>query len=174
MVVHAVRLDDDADFAFSGGRGEVEGVFEVAHVIDADAAGFHAWADDADPAAFEVGEGWGFDGDGFAEEVEAAGVWVRVDELDDASGEVFLAAAGCAADEESVGEPVALVCGGEEVVGFVSGERHAATSCPAGLGAQPEMMVESGRVFSSCQRVGRGQESGRAAIFGGAFFSRPR
>jgi hypothetical protein len=42
-----------------------------------------------------------------------------------------------------VGEPVALVCGGEEVEGFVSGERHAATSCPAGLGAQPEMMVKS-------------------------------
>jgi hypothetical protein len=42
-----------------------------------------------------------------------------------------------------VGEPVALMCGGEEVEGFVSGERHAATSCPAGLGVQPEMMVES-------------------------------
>src|SRR5690606_28132572 len=52
----------------------------------------------------------GFPDDGLAEEVEAArAAALVIDELDEPGGEVFLPAAGRAADEEGVCQPAALV-----------------------------------------------------------------
>lgn len=124
FVVHAIGIDDDPDFCFAGWRGELEGVFEIADVVDGDLAAFGTGAENANPAVFLVIKrddyffGW------FAKEIHAAAVGRCVDERNEAGGELFFAAAEGAGDQESVREAMALVCGFDEFEGFLGGMGH--------------------------------------------------
>ena len=124
FVIHAIGIGDDTNFSFTGWRGELEGVFEVADVVYGDLSAFGAGTENAHPAIFlfikrdDFFFGW------FAEEIHAGAVGRSVDERNEAGGELFFAAAEGAGDQESVREAMALVCGFDEFEGFLGGMGH--------------------------------------------------